>query len=350
MHESKNKLNADANHGNVCDARAVGTSQRCGNPAAYSFFNPVDMGHAPEFLSRKDLAVRLLARCADNDIEEAEFLLRVINYRTLRKYMKAITSRTSPRDATLENAQILIQFDKSLQSLLLMGIGIIELQFRAELAYEMASYLGPFAHCTRDNFKSGDHYDSFLENYSRELEFKKESDKATREKVGEYGNLPIWEAVEIVSLGTLTKMYRNLKSKEIKHSVADSFGTVYSDLDSWMRTICEVRNRCAHFEDVCITPLKCRPKKIKGTGARNDSVFYVLLVLERLIEGSTEAITSPITESHYTSFATDIIDKLGSVPEIVLVAAGIPIGWHKALERSSNLIESVIRVDSDNCM
>ena len=59
---------------------------------------------------------------------------------------------------------------------------------------------------------------------------------------------PAWKTVEHTSIGNLSKMYRNLnnnlKSKKI---IAKEFGAVnHTFLPSWLQSITQIRNFCAH--------------------------------------------------------------------------------------------------------
>ena len=89
-----------------------------------------------------------------------------------------------------------------------------------------------------------EHFDEFRECYGRELGYKTKNRKGrVWEQYEKYKDLPIWEAVNLLGLGTLSKLYRNTKSKTVRFGVCDEFGASFTYMQSWMRTICEVRNR-----------------------------------------------------------------------------------------------------------
>ncbi len=331
----------------LCDTmgadRAGGTSQRCGNPPAELFHEPFSIPkNQPDTLSLEDQAIRLSQNGVHGDDASMRLLLEKMNYRTVRKFCRAIERKAGSSALYSENILLLAIFDKRLQSVLMQGIGLIELQFRAVYARTMATHLGPFSHHNPENFRSKEFYDSFIEDYSRELSFKLERKLIVNpEDFKIYGDIPIWQAAEILGLGTLSKLYRNTISKEVRRGVADSFGVKYEFLASWLRTICEVRNRCAHFEDVCITPYTSMPKKIKGINAPNDGAFYACLVIERLIEGTTRSFANTPADMHYTLFANNLLDVVGKAPQPVSLAAGFPLNWIKQLKASSNLVSGV---------
>lgn len=327
----------------MCPDRAEGTSHGSGNPSADVFLGEfVEPENPPAVLSTSELAARLLTACSVGEMETAEFYVGKLGYRKIMRYCRAIERRTSYQNVLVENAQQLILLDQALQAVLLRGIGTIEVQFRAAYSRFMADEHGPFAHRHRENFQKDEHFEKFLEDYGRELGYKiRNGNRHVRASFEEYGDLPIWEAVDLMPLGTLSKLYRNTRSKDIRRAVADTFGCKYEFLTSWLRTICEVRNRCAHFDDVCITPLVCRPKKIPGVIAQNDTAFYAALVVQRLIEGSDAAIFDVVSEQHYTSFANEFVSIADKMQPIVFKAAGFPPNWMNLMVQASTIINGL---------
>jgi abortive infection bacteriophage resistance protein len=57
---------------------------------------------------------------------------------------------------------------------------------------------------------------------------------------------PIWAVAEVMSLGTLSKWYKNLGPKAIRRSIADTYQIDESVLQSWLHHLVIVRNICAH--------------------------------------------------------------------------------------------------------
>lgn len=335
----------DEIHVNINPDRAGSTSSSdaSGNLPAELFQEPfVVPDFPPDVLSLDEQAKRLTQKGVHGSPAAMQLLLEKMNYRTVTKYCRAIEKKAGNGALLSENILALAVFDKRLQSVLMQGIGIVELQFRAVYSRLMATYLGPFAHHDPENFKNKEHYEAFLVDYARELSFKLENRTIVNaEDFRVYGDVPIWQAAEILGLRTLSKLYRNTCSRDVRRGVADAFGVKFEYLVSWLRTICEVRNRCAHFEDVCLTPLTCRPKRIKGINASNEGAFYAGLIIERLIEGNEISLSHSPADMHYTLFANNLLDVVGKAPQPVSLAAGFPLNWISQLKSSSNLISNV---------
>ena len=59
---------------------------------------------------------------------------------------------------------------------------------------------------------------------------------------------PAWKTLELTSLGALSKLYGNLKpTVESKDKIAQEYGAVnHTYLPSWLQSIAQIRNFCAH--------------------------------------------------------------------------------------------------------
>ena len=62
---------------------------------------------------------------------------------------------------------------------------------------------------------------------------------------------PVWKTLEVVSFGTLSKLYSNFHDATAKHLVAREFGLNHHKfLRSWMEMLSVLRNYCAHHARV----------------------------------------------------------------------------------------------------
>ena len=164
--------------------------------------------------------------------------------------------------------------DRRFQAVLLEYIGLFELQFRAQYSQELARVGGAFAHRDEENFKSPEHYREFVGDYQRELNRQLNAgNRHVMALMGRYGELPIWDAVEVMSFGTLSKMYKNTRSKAVRFVVADSFGVRHEMLESWMQSIAYARNRCAHFGRLLGTTLSAPPKRLRSRTSIPSTLF-----------------------------------------------------------------------------
>ena len=70
------------------------------------------------------------------------------------------------------------------------------------------------------------------------------------EHIAKYGDEdfpPAWKMLEVISFGTLTKLYINSSDTQAKKMIARSFDVKQAEvLESWMKSIVALRNTCAH--------------------------------------------------------------------------------------------------------
>ena len=57
---------------------------------------------------------------------------------------------------------------------------------------------------------------------------------------------PSWMTLEVASFGTISTMYKNLKSSPAKRKIASHFGLNDSTFESWFHNMSYIRNACAH--------------------------------------------------------------------------------------------------------
>lgn len=309
--------------------RAGGTSQRCGNPPAVSFspdFKPNKP--EPEILDWDGIVARAGSRgFVDAATVQARSMFERIGYAHASTYFPPAGACDG---TTLRDVHQSILFDRAMQSILLEYIGYFELQFRAQYSYHMAIESGAFAHRYKENFKREDHFLSFLNTY--EGEFARQM-RIRNGKISslyaEYGDVPIWHAVEIMTFGTLSKMYRNTRSKSVRMAVADSFGVDYATLSSWMRTISFVRNRCAHFGSLMNSALVSQPKRIEGLLLETSHPFYSVLILEKMLS-APEMYTGDMSMNYSIELLTRIVTTIGEF-SCAVTGRYLPSDWKDLL-------------------
>lgn len=62
------------------------------------------------------------------------------------------------------------------------------------------------------------------------------------------GNFPLWVIIEFFSIGMLSHFYRSFKTYDKKNIVHKLYKDIsYQHLESWLRCITDLRNKCAHY-------------------------------------------------------------------------------------------------------
>ena len=98
--------------------------------------------------------------------------------------------------------------------------------------------------------------------------------------------MPIWALSEILSFGTLTKLYAILP-KALKKEIANSFNKNLDIeiFDNWLLGLTVIRNTCAHYARIWnrqFTPSFKYPKKLNdflSKEVKNNQIFFALSVM-----------------------------------------------------------------------
>lgn len=207
-----------------------------------------------------------------HDSDEVNHYLSHVGFFRLADYWKFLQKDSLGRafivGATFDHVIELYNFDRELRILLLDAIERIEVSFRSTIINMMCPAYGSNWFTDKDLFFDEDRLKGVIETIDRELErseeeFVKQHDK---NKIG-FDHPPAWETLTILSFGTLSKIYRNIRDdvKE-KREMAKIYGFPNGRwLQSWIQVVAILRNYCAHHSLICYRFYLSRPKEIRGT-------------------------------------------------------------------------------------
>ena len=184
-----------------------------------------------------------------------------ISYFRLKYYWKDMRDEETDHDflpdAIFEDVIARYNFDRNLRLILFDAIEIIEVALRAKIINVLSQTTGSgLWYLDESLFEREDYHLKFVLDLKREFErcsepFAKEylarHSQWDRETLG--GDNPdAWMILEVATFGTLSMMYKNLKSQLPQRAmIANEFG-LYSarDLSSWLEAISVLRNIVAH--------------------------------------------------------------------------------------------------------
>jgi abortive infection bacteriophage resistance protein len=187
-----------------------------------------------------------------SDINKAEDILSQINYYRLSAYCLPFESARDvfKSGVTLENVKELYEFDRCLRFLIDEALEVIEISLRSKIAYYLSHTYGPFAHENSSTFFciKGFSHSEWLEKVHEEIERSKETFvQHYKHTYTGFPKIPIWMAVEVMSFGSLSKIFHNLLRKD-QIQIAQGYGLHHRILASWLHTFTYVRNICAHHK------------------------------------------------------------------------------------------------------
>lgn len=276
----------------------------------------------------------------------AEKAIAQIGYFRLTGYMFHLQDRNRRFTHGVCFADVLdcYAFDKRLRMLLLDYLERIEVALRAAITDQLSLSHGFFWYLDPAHFE--DLATFHLVNEEIKERFYNPNErflKAFKAKyVGE--NMPPSNmAMELLTLGKLTRLYRGLKNKEEKMAIADLFGLPSPILSSWLIYLNNVRNICAHHSRLWNRKVTAdRPtiptrQKYRFHGNLpadfNTTLYGIVSMLDRLL----------MQFQPDNSFLSDFLWLLDSFPSIPTGHMGFPADWRKCPAWGLKILENGIR-------
>jgi len=192
------------------------------------------------------------------DERKAEYFLFQNNYYRLSGYWRKYQinpdngDNNFKRDTTFEEILAIYELDALLRNLLQKGIGIFEICFRSKYAYYMAhsETNGQFLYLQQDSYNDKISKNEKLEDLliSIEKELERSKEKCVIHYKSKNEDIPIWVAVEVLSFGTVSKIYSRWTNRDIIKKVSQSFKSLkeYEHTANIVRSLVNLRNLCAH--------------------------------------------------------------------------------------------------------
>jgi abortive infection bacteriophage resistance protein len=184
------------------------------------------------------------------DEATAAFYLEHLNYYRLGAYWLPFeadhaTHKFKP-GSTFESVLDLYRFDRELRLLVLDAIERVEVSIKAHWAYVLAHRHGPHAHLDASLAHDPAYFQKNLADMTKEVN--RADEVFIRHLKATYTEAlpPVWAVCEVMSLGLLSRLYKNLKNNKTKKAIATPYGLSAPVLESWLHHLTIVRNVCAH--------------------------------------------------------------------------------------------------------
>lgn len=263
---------------------------------------------------------------------KARHLLQRLSYYRLSGYWYSLLSipkkdHRFKEGARFDQAFKLYCFDRELRLLLLREIEKIEVALRAEITYVMSHKHGPFWFQNGELFKDKYRQDSFLKKAEQSV---LSSDEAFIQQFQTYYEEdlpPTWMTLEVISFGTLSKLFQNLKPSTETRLIASAFGISDNVLKTWVHALVYVRNVCAHHSRLWNKKLRIQPKiprKIRKlpyplvtVPVDNQRVYFIIVIVRYLL----------FSVNPQTTFPQKVSDLLSRYPNTDPAALGFPEKW-----------------------
>lgn len=205
------------------------------------------------FANSADLVSLLQSRGLQiDDALSAEQYLDNIGYYRLSAYMypllKMPKSAHQYKDgASFRKVMMLYRFDKKLRLLIFNEIEKIEIAVRRAVMQITTEMTGDDFWLTNpSHFASRDVFNDTIRT------IKKEYDHSREEFINHFRTTysalfpPAWILGELLTIGNINAVYRNIKQNRIRKRIAKRFGLPIDVFESWLTIIAVTRNACGH--------------------------------------------------------------------------------------------------------
>jgi abortive infection bacteriophage resistance protein len=224
-------------------------------------------------ISIKEQIIKLQQRgllITEND--NAAHYLSHISYYRLGEYWHAMQcdkkEHLFKENSKFKDVISLYNFDAELRILLFGVIEKIEISLRTKLIYHLSQEYNPWWFQDFDLFTDSKELVKTLASLEGELARTKEMTIKNhfKDHKDDLHFPPSWKSLEQTSFGSLSKLYGNLKNTiKSKDLVAAEFGAVnHTYLPSWLQSIAQIRNYCAHHSRLWNKNLPGSPKLLSN--------------------------------------------------------------------------------------
>ena len=193
-----------------------------------------------------------------NDEEYAKTVLFRENYFFLNGYrylfMRSSVDKRYIEGCTFEELYSLFLFDREFRNIIFKNILIIENNVKSVISYQLSLKYGyrEKDYLTPKNFTTNKEkikqVNDILKKMKRQININATQHSATMHYVNNYGYIPLWVLVKVLSFGIVGELYSILK-KEDQMGIAELYNVDVDVLINYLTILSNYRNLCAH-EDI----------------------------------------------------------------------------------------------------
>ena len=193
-----------------------------------------------------------------NDEEEARNILLKENYFFINGYRRVLMVSSKEKKfvkgATFDELYAIFMFDRELRNILFKNLLIIENNIKSIISYKLSIKYGykdknylKESNFTTDN-KDKRRVSDVINKMKRQIRVNSQNHSATLHYITNYGYIPLWVLVKVLSFGLINELYGILKPEDQKE-IADLYGIEMEDMEVYLSLLANYRNLCAH-EDI----------------------------------------------------------------------------------------------------
>ncbi|MCD7885602.1 MAG: Abi family protein [Lachnospiraceae bacterium] len=226
------------------------------------------------------------------DVQACELFLSQVNYYRISAYFLPFLDKSTELcfdGINFERIQQIYYFDQSLRALIFEMIEDIEIHIRTKIAYYHAHKYGSDGYMISTNYNKRHNHDDFLKRISNCIYENRKTLVVQHHNEKYDGRFPLWVMIEFFSIGMLSHFYRSFVTQDQKIIAKELYGVTPEILQSWMRCITDLRNKCAHYSRIYYWVFPATPKMPKGiTYVPTRRLFAQLYMLKLMYPDSSK--------------------------------------------------------------
>lgn len=266
-----------------------------------------------------------------DDIESAKSILLRENYFFLSGYRHVFLNpdrKTFIEGTKFRELYAMFSFDRQLRNVIFKNILIVENNLKSILAYVMSknhgfkenNYLNP--HNFVKDSKKTKQINDLIRKMKRQISVNGKQHSATAHYLINYGYIPLWVVVKVLSFGIVGELYTILQYQDQKE-IADVFGVDIYSMIEYLPILANYRNLCAH-EDICYS--NRTQKVIEDT--KYHRLLYITKSDDEYIYGKNDLFALVIilkfmlNNEDFTLFINEIsyeLDRLSGKLEVITI-------------------------------
>ena len=270
--------------------------------------------------------LKALGLIINDEAFASEFLNDVSYYRFIKAYSLGLKAKNGNYSSGVTFAQLveLYLFNANFRQILFPQIEKIEINLRCRVSNYFSVKYGPLGHLDSQNFANAVYHAAFIKEALNETNRNMRSPFIKNFKTNyQNGHIPFYALVEILSFGTLSKFFKNLKNED-KKAIAKTYGIGYNYFESWIEAISYIRNICAHYGRLYNAKLSKTPmlyKRDRSLKLSSIRIFGTLLCMKHLL----------VSDKHWNSFIDSINILFQKYPHVKKETMGFPDNWLELL-------------------
>ena len=276
-----------------------------------------------EILKSKGLVINDLDKTKDILFRENYFFIS--GYRHM--FMRGNKEKGFIEGTTFEELYAVFVFDRKIRNIMFKYILVIENNIKSIISYQLSKkygfkdkdYLNP-KNFTQDALRVRQVYD-VLNKMKRQIRVNGKQHTATLHYISNYGYIPMWILVKVLSFGLISELYGILKTED-QVTVSEFYDLNTETLGIYLALLSNFRNLCAH-EDILYDHRTQRqipntkyhyeleiPKDEEEYKYGKNDLFALIIIFKQMLRD--EEFVDLINE---LSYEIDVLDgKVDTVP------------------------------------